>query len=150
MELNIFQKYFENILERLWNRFIHLNRVISFYTYLCLKYGILPKEFYNSTLHEHTLSLKKTLKKSSIKLMETDSFILKKIGLPRDKWSSVDSFVKAVSREVKTAQDTETKLNFIELLVLRNLLKGRSVRIGASTFTKLLQLYLELLEKKDI
>ena len=143
---NIFYKYFNSILEKLWNRFVKLNRVVSFYTYLCLKYGILPKELYNSTLHQHIL----TLKKNRVRLEETDSSILEKIGLPKDKWSSVDSFVKAVSREVKSAQNTETKLNFVELIVLRNLLKGHSVRIGTSTFTKLLQLYLELLEKKGI
>ena len=146
VELNIFQKYFNSILEKLWNRFVKLNRIISFYTYLCLKYRIPPKELYNSTLHQHTL----TLKKNSINLEENDASILKKIGLPARKWSSVDSFVKAVSREVKSAQNTETILNFIELIVLRNLLKKQNVRIGASTFTKLLKLHQELLEEKSI
>ena len=141
VELNILQKHFNNILKRLWNRYVKLNRIISFYTYLCLKYGILPKELYNSTL---------TLKKNKVKLEEADSSILEKIGSPKVKWSSVESFVKAVSREVKSAQNTETILNFIELIVLRNLLKGQNIRISTSTFTKLLQLYLELLEKKNI
>ena len=146
MKLNILRKYFEEVLRKLWSRYIYLNRRVSFYTYLCLKYGILPKELYYSTLHQHVL----ILKKNRVVLEEADSSILVKIGLPARKWSSVDSFVKAVSREVKSAQNTETKLNFVELIVLRNLLKGRSVRVGASTFTKLLKLYSELLEKKDI
>ena len=141
VELNILQKHFNNILKRLWNRYVKLNRIISFYTYLCLKYGILPKELYNSTL---------TLKKNKVKLEETDSSILEKIGSPKVKWSSVESFVKAVSREVKSAQNTETILNFIELIVLRNLLKGQNVRISTSTFTKLLKLHQELLEEKSI
>jgi len=141
VELNILQKHFNNILKRLWNRYVKLNRIISFYTYLCLKYGILPKELYNSTL---------TLKKNKVKLEETDSSILEKIGSPKVKWSSVESFVKAVSREVKSAQNTETILNFIELIVLRNLLKGQNIRISTSTFTKLLKLHQELLEEKDI
>ncbi|RLE78517.1 MAG: hypothetical protein DRJ52_10290, partial [Thermoprotei archaeon] len=34
-----------------WNRFVKLNRTISFYTYLCLKYRIPPKELY-STIRE--------------------------------------------------------------------------------------------------
>jgi len=146
MELNIFQNYFNSILKKLWNRFTKLDREISFYTYICLKYGIPPKELYNSTLHQHTL----ILKKNRVELEEVYSSILKKIGSPKEKWSSVDSFVKAVSREVKSAQHTKTKLNFIELIVLRNLLKRQNIRISTSTFTKLLKLYLELLEKRDI
>ena len=138
--LRVFREFFDGVLDRCWGRFVKLNRVVCFYVYLCLRYGVFPRELYDGVLEGNVL----VCGGRRVVLGERDAGVLRRIGFPRERWGSVGSFVKAVSREVRVVQWTETKLNFVELMVLRDLLEGRGVRIGVSTFVKFLELFLEL------
>ena len=142
--LRVFREFFDGVLDRCWGRFVKLNRVVCFYVYLCLRYGVFPRELYGGVLEGNVL----VCGGRRVVLGERDAGVLRRIGFPRERWGSVGSFVKAVSREVRVVQWTETKLNFVELMVLRVLLEGRGVRIGVSTFVKFLELFLELREGK--